>query len=62
MSPSAENDAGLYAKLRCWLGRPRCHRHVRSGIDYACCNYCHRQVEVHERFDRNWLGPEWERV
>lgn len=42
----------LWAKLWCRLGRPRCHRELRNGIDYAMCDYCGRQSEVHE-----WGGP-----
>jgi hypothetical protein len=32
----------------CRLGMPRCHREYRNGINFAICNYCDRQSEVHE--------------
>jgi hypothetical protein len=33
--------------LACKIGKPNCHREWRKGIDYAICNWCNRQSEVH---------------
>lgn len=34
--------------FRCKIGKPACHREWRKGINYAICNWCRRQSEVHQ--------------